>query len=121
MVVTTGDNYGGSRWANSEKSGELYATVAPNFTAATLSQLENMLMEIALIIYPNSIKSKHQIACQKQANENALPFTLKTYNEFDRIIFKLKPLKNAGSSSCFFFCKKNSILISKHLFQPTES
>jgi hypothetical protein len=45
-------------------------------------------MEVIKSRFDNSInefkalKSKHQIAYQKQANENAIPFTLKTYNEF---------------------------------------
>jgi hypothetical protein len=49
MVVTTGDNYGGSRWATTQRNQWVVRYGCPKFrTAPTLSQLENMLMEIAL-------------------------------------------------------------------------
>ena len=87
MVVTTGDNYVGAAEPQlREKLGELYATIASNFTAPSPSQLENM--EVIKTRFDNSInefkalKSKYQPAYQKQANENTISFALKTFNEF---------------------------------------
>ena len=87
MVVTTGDNYVGAAEPQlREKLGELYATIASNFTAPTASQLENM--EAIKIRFDNSmtefkaLKSKNQSVYFKLAKENEIPFTLKTYKEF---------------------------------------
>jgi photosystem II stability/assembly factor-like uncharacterized protein len=87
MVVTTGDNYVGAAEPQlREKLGELYATVASNFTAPSPSQLENM--EVIKSRFDNAInefkalKTKHQLAYKKQNEESNVLFTLKTFDEF---------------------------------------
>jgi photosystem II stability/assembly factor-like uncharacterized protein len=87
MVVTTGDNYvGASEPQLREKLGELYATIASNFTAPTASQLENM--EVIKNRFDSSLnefktlKSKNEASYLKQTKENNIPFTLKTFKEF---------------------------------------
>jgi hypothetical protein len=87
MVVTTGDNYVGAAEPQlREKLGELYATVASNFTAPSPSQLENM--EVIKSRFDNAInefkalKTKHQLAYKKQNEESKVLFTLKTFDEF---------------------------------------
>jgi hypothetical protein len=87
MVVTTGDNYVGAAEPQlREKLGELYVTVASNFTAPSPSQVENM--ELIKLNFYNSmnefkaLKSKYQISYQKQTEQSSVPFTFKTFNEF---------------------------------------
>jgi photosystem II stability/assembly factor-like uncharacterized protein len=87
MVVTTGDAYVGSAEPQlREKLGELYATVASNFTAPSNSQLENM--EAIKQRFDSSIaefktlKAKNQSSIDKMIKETAMPLTLKTKAEF---------------------------------------
>lgn len=87
MVVTTGDMYVGAAEPQlREKLGELYASIAGNFTAPSASQLENK--EAILSRFDNTmndfkkLKAKHEATYLKQAKELNIPFTLKTFAEF---------------------------------------
>ena len=87
MVITTGDDYVGSAEKQlREKLGELYATVASNFTAPSSSQLENM--EAIRERFDNSmkefktLKAKNESLIQKQVVATGIPFVLKTFGEF---------------------------------------
>lgn len=87
MVVTTGDGYVATAEPQlREKLGELYASVAGNFTAPSPSQLENK--EAILQRFDNSmtefknLKAKNEATYLKQAKEQNIPFVLKTYAEF---------------------------------------
>ncbi|PWA06316.1 WD40/YVTN/BNR-like repeat-containing protein [Flavobacterium laiguense] len=87
MVVTTGDSYVGAAEPQlREKLGDLYASIAGNFTAPSASQMENK--EAILIRFDSAmtefktLKSKNEATYLKQAKEQSLPFVLKTYAEF---------------------------------------
>jgi photosystem II stability/assembly factor-like uncharacterized protein len=87
LVVTSGDNYVGAAEPQlREKLGELYASIAKNFTAPSSSQLENL--EAIKQRFDNSItefkglKSKNESSYLKLAKENQIPFTLKTFEAF---------------------------------------
>ena len=87
MVVTTGDGYVGTADPQlREKLGELYATVAGNFTAPSASQMDNM--ESVKISFDEimkefkTIKAKNEAEYTKQATANAIPFVLKTFKDF---------------------------------------
>lgn len=87
LVITTGDNYVGSAEKElREKLGELYATVASNFTAPSASQIENM--EVIKERFDNSmkefktLKAKNESFIQKQVASTGIPFVLKTFEEF---------------------------------------
>jgi hypothetical protein len=87
MVVTTGDAYVGAAEPQlREKLGELYATIAAGFRPPTSSQLENLELVKQLYDSANSefkaLKAKHEKSYLKQAKDNAIPFTLKTFEEF---------------------------------------
>ena len=84
MVVTTGDGYVATAEPQlREKLGELYASVAGNFTAPSPSQLENKdaILQRFDTEFKN-LKAKNEAAYLKQAKEQNIPFTLKTYAEF---------------------------------------
>lgn len=87
MVVTTGDGYVATAEPQlREKLGELYASVAGNFTAPSPSQLENkdailQRFDTSMTEFKN-IKAKNEATYLKQAKEQNIPFTLKTYAEF---------------------------------------
>lgn len=87
MVVTTGDGYVATAEPQlREKLGELYASVAGNFTAPSPSQLENkdailQRFDTSMTEFKN-LKAKNEAAYLKQAKEQNIPFTLKTYAEF---------------------------------------
>ncbi len=87
LVVTTGDNYVGSAEPQlREKLGDLYATIASNFTAPSASQLENM--EALKLRFDDSkkefetLKSKNDANLKKQAEANGLEIKIKTFAEF---------------------------------------
>ncbi|MFV8363092.1 WD40/YVTN/BNR-like repeat-containing protein [Flavobacterium sp. ZT3P35] len=87
MVVTTGDGYVASAEPQlREKLGELYASVAGNFTAPSPSQLENK--ESIMQRFDSemkdfkTVKAKNEATYLKQAKEQNIPFVLKTYAEF---------------------------------------
>ena len=87
LVVTTGDNYVGSAEKQlREKLGELYATVAGNFTAPSASQTENMA--VIKQRFDNSmaefktLKTKNEATIQKQVSTLSIPYVLKTFAEF---------------------------------------
>lgn len=87
MVVTTGDGYVATGEPQlREKLSELYASVARNFTAPSPSQLENK--EAILQRFDNSmtefktLKAKNEPSLQKEIQKNAIPFKLKTFEEF---------------------------------------
>ena len=87
MVVTTGDGYVGTADPQlREKLGELYATIAGNFTAPSASQLDNMeSVKISFDEILNefkSLKQKNEATYLKQASSNSIPFTLKTFKDF---------------------------------------
>jgi photosystem II stability/assembly factor-like uncharacterized protein len=87
MVVTTGDGYVATAEPQlREKLGELYASVAGNFTAPSPSQLENkeailQRFDTSMTEFKN-LKAKNEAVYLKQAKEQNIPFTLKTYAEF---------------------------------------
>jgi hypothetical protein len=87
MVVTTGDGYVATAEPQlREKLGELYASVAGNFTAPSPSQLENkdailQRFDTSMTEFKN-LKAKNEASYLKQAKEQNIPFTLKTYVEF---------------------------------------
>ena len=87
MVVTTGDGYVATAEPQlREKLGELYASVAGNFTAPSPSQLENkdailQRFDTSMTEFKN-LKAKNEATYLKQAKEQNIPFTLKTYAEF---------------------------------------
>ncbi|UQD57625.1 hypothetical protein [Flavobacterium sp. K5-23] len=87
LVVTTGDSYVGAAEPQlREKLGELYATIASNFTAPSASQMENL--EVIKLRFEKgiqeykSLESKYGTAFQKKAKENNVPFVLKSFDEF---------------------------------------
>ena len=87
MVVTTGDGYVGTADPQlREKLGELYATVAGNFTAPSASQMDNM--ESVKISFDEimkefkTLKTKNEVEYTKQATANAIPFVLKSFKDF---------------------------------------
>ena len=87
LVVTTGDNYVGSAEKQlREKMGELYSNIASNFNAPSASQLENL--EAIKQRFDGSIaefktlKSKNEAVIQKQVTGTAVPFVLKTFEQF---------------------------------------
>jgi photosystem II stability/assembly factor-like uncharacterized protein len=87
MVITTGDNYVGSAEPQlREKLGDLYSTVASNFTAPSASQLENM--EAIKIRFDDAQKefssliSKYESGIKKQADANGLNTKIKSFAEF---------------------------------------
>lgn len=87
MVVTTGDGYVATAEPQlREKLGELYASVAGNFTAPSPSQLENkdailQRFDTSMTEFKN-LKAKNEAVYLKQAKEQNILFTLKTYAEF---------------------------------------
>ena len=87
MVVTTGDGYVATAEPQlREKLGELYASVAGNFTAPSPSQLENkdailQRFDTSMTEFKN-LKAKNEATYLKQAKEQNIPFILKTYAEF---------------------------------------
>ena len=87
MVVTTGDGYVGTADPQlREKLGELYATIAGNFTAPSASQLDNMeSVKISFDEILNEfkvLKQKNEATYLKQATANNIPFVLKTFKDF---------------------------------------
>ena len=87
LVVTTGDNYVGSAEKQlREKMGELYSNIASNFNAPSASQLENF--EAIKQRFDGSIaefktlKLKNEAVIQKQVTGTAIPFVLKTFEQF---------------------------------------
>lgn len=87
MVVTTGDAYVASAEPQlREKLGELYASIASNFTAPSPSQLENK--ESIMQRFDSemkdfkTVKAKNEATYLKQAKEQNIPFVLKTFAEF---------------------------------------
>nr|WP_315140675.1 hypothetical protein [uncultured Flavobacterium sp.] len=87
MVVTTGDGYVATAEPQlREKLGELYASLAGNFTAPSPSQLENkdailQRFDTSMTEFKN-LKAKNEATYLKQAKEQNIPFVLKTYAEF---------------------------------------
>jgi photosystem II stability/assembly factor-like uncharacterized protein len=87
LVVTTGDSYVGAAEPQlREKLGELYATIASNFTAPSASQMENL--EVIKLRFEKgiqefkSLESKYGATFQKKAKENNVPFLHKSFDEF---------------------------------------
>ena len=87
MVVTTGDAYVGAAEPQlREKLGDLYASVAGNFTAPSPSQLENkeailQRYDTAITDFKN-LKAKNEATYLKQAKEQNVPFDLKSFTAF---------------------------------------
>ncbi len=87
LVVTTGDSYVGAAEPQlREKMGDLYATIASNFTAPSASQMENL--EVIKSRFDKGIQefksldAKYGATFQKKAKENNMPVVLKSFTEF---------------------------------------
>ena len=87
LVITTGDRYVGSAEPQlREKMEELFSNVANNFSAPSNAQLENLeaitqRFEAALSEF-KTLQSKSEPSIQKEIQKSAIPFTLKTFEEF---------------------------------------
>jgi photosystem II stability/assembly factor-like uncharacterized protein len=87
LVITTGDRYVGSAEPQlREKMEELFSNVANNFTAPSNSQLENLeaikqRFDASLIEF-KTLQSKSEPSIQKEIQKNAIPYSLKTFEEF---------------------------------------
>ena len=87
LVITSGDNYVGSAEKQlREKLGELYASIAGNFSAPSASQMENLeaikQRFDASVAEFNTIKSKNDAILQKETTAAGTPFVIKTFAEF---------------------------------------
>jgi photosystem II stability/assembly factor-like uncharacterized protein len=87
LVITTGDRYVGSAEPQlREKMEELFSNVANNFSAPSNAQLENLeaitqRFDASLTEF-KTLKSKSEPSIQKEIQKSAIPFTLKTFEEF---------------------------------------
>ena len=87
LVITSGDNYVGSAEKQlREKLGELYASIAGNFSAPSASQMENLeaikQRFDASVAEFKTIKSKNDAILQKETTAAGTPFVIKTFAEF---------------------------------------
>ena len=87
LVITSGDNYVGSAEKQlREKLGELYASIAGNFSAPSASQMENLeaikQRFDASVAEFNTLKSKNDAILQKETTAAGTPFVIKTFAEF---------------------------------------
>jgi photosystem II stability/assembly factor-like uncharacterized protein len=87
MVITTGDNYVGSAEPQlREKLGDLYSTIASNFTAPSLSQLDNLdavkqRFDSTMTDF-KSLKAKNKAAIEKLTKDAMIPLVIKTLSQF---------------------------------------